>query len=94
MSLSLIVTAAVVLAAATALVIWREPALAFGQRSSAFLQNVRSEMRKVSWPSMEDLRRSTLVITIIVIIIGILIGLMDWLFSRILIDLFGRVFGG
>jgi hypothetical protein len=28
-----------------------------------------------------------------VILIGILIGLMDWLFSRILIDLFGRVFG-
>jgi preprotein translocase subunit SecE len=93
-SLSLIVTGAVVLVAGAALVIWREPALAFGQRSSAFMRDVRSEMRKVSWPSLEDLRRSTLVITIIVIIIGIIIGLMDWLFSRILIDLFGRVFGG
>jgi preprotein translocase SecE subunit len=48
----------------------------------------------VSWPSWEELRRSTLVITVIVIILGILIGLMDWVFSRILIDLFGRVFGG
>ena len=33
------------------------------------------------------------VITIIVILIGLLIGLMDWMFSKILIDLFGRVFG-
>jgi preprotein translocase subunit SecE len=93
-SLPLIITAIVLLVATVALVIWREPVLAFGQRSSAFLRDVRSEMRKVSWASVEDLRRSTLVITIIVIIIGIVIGLMDWLFSKILIDLFGRVFGG
>jgi preprotein translocase SecE subunit len=50
-------------------------------------------MRKVSWSSWDDLRRSTVVITILVIVIGVIIGLMDWLFSKILIDLFGRVFG-
>jgi hypothetical protein len=33
------------------------------------------------------------VITIIVILLGLLIGLMDWMFSKILIDLFGRIFG-
>ena len=93
MSLSLIISAAVVLAAAVALAMWREPILAFAQRSAVFVRDVRGEMRKVSWPSWDDLRRSTMVITIIVILIGILIGLMDWLFSRILIDLFGRVFG-
>ena len=82
------------LAVIAALVVWRQPVLAFSQRSNVFLQNVRSEMRKVSWPSWDDLRRSTLVITIIVIVIGIVIGLMDWVFSKILIDLFGRVFGG
>jgi preprotein translocase subunit SecE len=76
-----------------ALVIWRQPALAFAQRSNAFLQDVRAEMRKVSWSSWDDLRRSTVVITILVIVIGVIIGLMDWMFSKILIDLFGRVFG-
>ena len=94
MSLTLIVSAVVVLAVVAALVVWRAPVLAFSQRSSAFLRDVRSEMRKVSWPSWEDLRRSTGVITVIVIIIGIVIGLMDWIFSKILIDLFGRIFGG
>ena len=63
------------------------------RRSSEFLRDVRAELRKVSWPSWEDLRRSTGVITIIVILIGLLIGVMDLAFSKILIDLFGRIFG-
>ena len=67
------------------------PALA--QRSTTFLREVRAEIRKISWPTWDDLRRSTLVITVIVIVLGIMIGLMDWLFSKILIDLFGRIFG-
>jgi preprotein translocase subunit SecE len=68
-------------------------ALSVVQRSSQFVREVRGELRKVSWPTWDDLRKSTLTITVIVILIGILIGLMDWLFSKILIDLFGRVFG-
>jgi preprotein translocase subunit SecE len=66
---------------------------ALTQRSSTFLREVRAEVRKISWPTWDDLRRSTLVITIIVILLGLLIGLMDWMFSKILIDLFGRIFG-
>lgn len=68
-------------------------ALSLAQRSSQFVREVRAEMRKVSWPTWDDLRKSTVTITIIVILIGVLIGLMDWLFSKILIDLFGRIFG-
>jgi len=67
--------------------------MALARRSNAFLREVQAEVKKVSWPSMEDLRNSTVTITIIVILLGLLIGLMDWMFSKILIDLFGRVFG-
>ena len=66
---------------------------AIAARSTQFLRDVRSEMRKITWPGWEDLRKSTIVITIMVIVIGIVIGIMDWIFSKILIDLFGRVFG-
>jgi preprotein translocase subunit SecE len=93
-SLSLTVGVVLVLAVIAALVVWRQPVLAFSERSNVFLRNVRAEMRKVTWPTWDDLRRSTIVITIIVIVIGIIIGLMDWIFSKILIDLFGRIFGG
>ena len=93
MSIPLIVGAFAVLAAVGALVFWREPILAFTGRTRTFVRDVRAEVRKVTWPTWEDLRRSTLIITVIVIIIGIIIGVMDWLFSKILIDFFGRAFG-
>jgi preprotein translocase subunit SecE len=66
---------------------------AFAGKSARFLRDVRGEMRKITWPGGEDLRKSTIVITIIVVVLGIMIGIMDWLFSKILIDLFGRIFG-
>jgi len=91
--LSLIIAAVLTLVVVVALLVWRQPVLAWTQRSTVFIRDVRAEVRKVTWPSWDDLRRSTLVITIIVILIGILIGLMDWLFSLILIDFFGRAFG-
>jgi preprotein translocase subunit SecE len=67
--------------------------MALARRSNAFLREVQAEIKKVSWPTTEDLRNSTVTITIIVILLGLLIGLMDWMFSKILIDLFGRIFG-
>jgi preprotein translocase subunit SecE len=67
--------------------------MTLARRSNAFLREVQAEIKKVSWPTTEDLRNSTVTITIIVILLGLLIGLMDWMFSKILIDLFGRIFG-
>lgn len=93
MSLPLIVGASAIVVTVAALVLWRQPILAFTGRTRVFIHEVRGEVRKITWPTWEDLRRSTLIITVIVIVIGILIGIMDWLFSKILIDFFGRVFG-
>ncbi len=93
MDLPLVMAGAAALAALAALLIWRQPVLAFAQRSRGFVRQVRGEVRKITWPSLDDLRRSTLVITILVIIIGIVIGVMDRAFSWLLIDFFGRVFG-
>ena len=93
MNLPLIVSASAVVVTVAALVLWRQPILAFTGRTRGFLREVRAEVRKITWPTWEDLRRSTLIITVIVILIGILIGIMDWMFSKILIDFFGRVFG-
>ena len=63
------------------------------QRTNSFLLHVRGEMHKVSWPTWEDLRRTTLVITVFVMIIGVIIGVMDSIFSLVLIKWFGQVFG-
>ncbi len=66
--------------------------LAVVQRTSTYIQDVRMEVRKVSWPTWDDLRKSTVMILIIILILGAIIGLMDLLFSMLLIDLLGRLF--
>ena len=72
---------------------WRQPILAFAVKSTAYIREVRVEVRKVSWPTWEDLRKSTMVIIVIVVIVGAIIGLMDLLFQWVLIDVFSRIFG-
>lgn len=93
MDLPLIIGAVAALIVVTVLAVWRQPVFAFAQRSAVFVEQVRAEVRKVTWPTRDDLRKSTVVITILVIIIGIVIGLMDWIFSKILIDFLGRAIG-
>lgn len=94
MDWGLMIGAAVVGLSFAALVVWRRPVFAFAQRSVAYMHEVRVEMRKVSWPSWDDLQKSTGVIIIIVFIVGATIGLMDLIFSKLLIDFLGRAFGG
>ncbi len=89
----LIIGAVVTFVLVTVLAVWREPVLAFAQRAALFTQQVRAEVRKVTWPSWDELRRSTIVIIILVIILGLIIGLMDVLFSKLLIDFLGRAIG-
>lgn len=86
------VGAAVAVAALGALVVWRRPVFAFGVRTAAFINQVRGEIKKVTWPTSLDLRKSTTIIVIFVIISGVVIGIMDWAFSKILIDFLGQVF--
>jgi preprotein translocase subunit SecE len=62
------------------------------QGAAAYLREVRAEVRKVTWPTWPELRRTTIVIIVFVIVIGIIIGIMDVIASRVLIDLLGRIF--
>jgi preprotein translocase subunit SecE len=62
------------------------------QRSAGYLRDVRAEIRKVTWPTWSDLRRTTVIVSIFVIVIGIIIGIMDVISSKLLIDLLGRLF--
>ena len=62
------------------------------QRSAGYLRDVRGEIRKVTWPTWPDLRRTTVIVSIFVIVIGIIIGIMDVISSKLLIDLLGRLF--
>ena len=49
-----------------------------------FLKDVRGELRKVTWPSKQDVIGSTIVVIVCTLIIGIYLWLCDFVFSRIL----------
>jgi len=68
------------------------PIVVLAQRSAGYLRDVRAEVRKVTWPTWLDLRRTTVVVVIFVVIIGLIIGLMDVISSKLLIDVLGRLF--
>jgi preprotein translocase SecE subunit len=74
--------------------VWqREKVAVVARETVPYLREVRAEVRKVTWVSWPDLKNMTLVILVIIVISGLVIGLMDWVFSKLLIDLLGRLFG-
>ena len=58
----------------------------FLARSSSFLTAVRAEMRKVTWPTREELQKATRMIVILSVVLGVAIGIMDVVLQKILVD--------
>lgn len=57
-----------------------------------FLRDVRTELRKVTWPTFDELKKATTVIIIFVSLLGLLIGLMDAAFQQIFVKLVAKLF--
>ncbi|MGH7560565.1 MAG: preprotein translocase subunit SecE [Gemmatimonadales bacterium] len=57
----------------------------FGQGRD-FLAAVREEMRKVTWPTRDELVKATRMIVVLSILLGVVIGLMDWLLQLIFVE--------
>jgi preprotein translocase subunit SecE len=51
-----------------------------------FLVGVRDEMKKVTWPTRDELVKATRMIVILSIVLGITIGLMDFVLQAILVN--------
>jgi preprotein translocase subunit SecE len=58
----------------------------FQARSTSFLTAVRAEMRKVTWPTREELQKATRMIVILSVVLGVAIGIMDVVLQKILVD--------
>ncbi len=61
-------------------------------RVAEFLRDVRAEIRKVTWPTWEELKKATTVIVIFVAALGLFIGWMDWLLQHIFVVLVAKLF--
>jgi preprotein translocase subunit SecE len=54
-------------------------------RTRGFLAAVGDEMRKVTWPTRDELIKATRMILVLSVVLGIVIGLMDWVLQLILV---------
>jgi len=57
-----------------------------------FFEQVKTEMKKVSWPSRSDLTTSTIVVLVSTLLMGLFIGVCDLILSRIINFLISGVF--
>jgi preprotein translocase SecE subunit len=63
----------------------------FAHRTVGFLVAVREELRKVTWPTRQELVKATRMIIVLSILLGLTIGLMDWLLQLILVEGIARL---
>jgi len=68
------------------------PARGWLGRLVDFLREVRNELRKVTWPTREELRKATLVIVVFVGLLGVFIGLLDSTLQFLLVTTVARLF--
>ena len=54
------------------------------KRVSGFLQEVRAEMQKVTWPTRDELMGSTAVVLMTMLILSTFIGISDFILSHAL----------
>ena len=55
-------------------------------RSRQFLVGVREEMKKVTWPTREELVKATRMIVMLSLVLGVVIGLMDYVLQLVLVE--------
>ena len=68
------------------------PARGWLARVVDFLRDVRGEIRKVTWPTWDELKKATGVIIVFVIALGLLIGLMDSILQFVLVSSIAKLF--
>ena len=66
----------------------------WSQRSTQFYGDVRSEMKKVSWPTRDEVLGTTVVVIIAVFFFGFYLGLVDYVLSRGLDGILNLFTGG
>jgi len=67
-----------------ALLVWAAYRLIHWPRYADFLITTESEMNKVSWPSRQEVRMSTIVVLFLSIFLAIFLSTVDWLWQFIL----------
>lgn len=86
-----IVLAVLIVAGLLAMVVWRQRTIAYAGNANRFLREVVEEVKKITWPGREELRKATMVILVFVLVVALVIGIMDLILQFLLVRLPGRL---
>ncbi len=64
------------------------------EKIKKFLKEVNAELRKVTWPTKDELVGSTIVTVVVSLILAIFIGIVDRILSFVVRSIFGGGVGG
>lgn len=64
------------------------------EKIKKFLKEVNAELRKVTWPTKDELVGSTIVTIVVSLIVAIFIGIVDRVLSLVIRSIFGGGIGG
>lgn len=64
------------------------------QRVVTFYQEVVAEMKKVTWPDLQQVRQLSIGVIVLSLFIGAVIALMDLIFQAIFVRALPSLFGG
>lgn len=53
------------------------------KRTTRYFREMKSELKKVVWPTRKQVIRNTIVVILVVLVVGILIWLFDWLAAAV-----------
>ncbi len=54
-----------------------------------FLKEVQAELKKVTWPTRQELIGSTIVTIVVTVIVSVFIGAVDLVLSKTIVRIFG-----
>ena len=79
--IDIIVSASIIVLGVLAFVICYFAIPSFREKVKKFISDYKSELKKVTWSSKEDVRRNTITVIVIIIALVIVIALLDIIFS-------------
>ena len=77
----IIVSASIIVLGAVAFVICYFAIPSFREKVKKFFSDYKSELKKVTWSSKEDVRRNTITVIVVIAALVIVIALLDMIFS-------------
>ncbi len=55
-----------------------------GSRIVSWAKEIKSELKKVVWPSFAKVRKNTVIVIIYVLLVGVVIMALDWVFTYLI----------